>query len=105
MKQERLIEKAQNLLKDLGMDDERSNERSAMTFLALAALDDSSDWSDATAEMYTTRMIMDWIRDRLRREYAAKTGAASRRLSFYGFVAGGIVRWNEEKPDRPRNAP
>lgn len=105
MKQGRLIEEAQNLLKDLGMDDERSNERSAMTFLALAALDDSSDWGDATAEMYTTRMIMDWIRDRFGREYAANTRETIRRFTLHQFVAGGIVEENADRPDRPVNSP
>ena len=59
MKQDEMIKQTRDLLIDLGMDKERSNERSAMTFLALAHLDSNSAWSDATNEMYTTRQIMD----------------------------------------------
>lgn len=59
MNQEELINEARNLLADIGMDEERYNERSAMTFLALAHLDTQSKWINASNEMYTTRQLMD----------------------------------------------
>ena len=48
------IDGARELLRDLGMDDERSNGRSAMVFLALAHLRPGNSWGDATNGMYGT---------------------------------------------------
>lgn len=105
MNQEDLIEKTRELLKDLGMDKERSNERSAMVFLALAHLDSGSDWTQATNGMYTTRQLMDWIRDRLGQNYAANTRETIRRFTLHQFSAGAIVEQNADQPDRPINSP
>lgn len=105
MNQEDLIEKTRELLCDLGMDKERSNERSALTFLALAHLDANTDWANATNEMYTTREIMDWIRDRLGQDYAANSRETIRRFTLHQFNAGGIVEQNADQPDRPINSP
>ncbi len=105
MKQDEMIKQTRDLLIDLGMDKERSNERSAMTFLALAHLDSNSAWSDATNEMYTTRQIMDWIRDRLGQDYAANTRETIRRFTLHQFSAGGLVEQNADQPDRPINSP
>lgn len=100
-----LIEQAQDLLERLGMDRERSNERSAMTFLALAHVGPGDEWVDATDEMYTTRQIMDWIRDEMGVEYAANTRETIRRFTLHQFVEGGIVQYNADDPNRPTNSP
>lgn len=105
MNREALIKQAQSLLIDLGMDKERSNERSAITFLALAHLGINSGWQDATAEMYTTREIMDWMRDCLGQDYAANSRETIRRFTLHQFIAGGIVEENADQPDRPINSP
>ena len=88
MSRERIIKQAQELLEELGMDAERYNERSAMTFLALAHMDGDTKWEDATGEMYTTRQIMDWIRDRLGTEYAPNTRETIRRFLFIWHRSG-----------------
>ncbi len=105
MKRGKLIDQTKKLLKDLGMDKDRSNERSALTFLALAHLDESRPWGEATGNMYTTRMLMDWIRDHLGQEYAANTRETIRRYTLHQFIAGGLVEENADKPDRPVNSP
>ena len=105
MDRKKLIEKTRMLLIAVGMDQERSNERSAMTLLALAHLNESSIWADATNDMYTTRMIMDWIRDKLGQNYAANTRETIRRFTLHQFIAGGIVEENADQPDRPINSP
>lgn len=87
------------------MDAERYNERSAMTFLALAQIGADSDWQDASGDMYTTREIMDFIRDALGTEYAANTREIIRRFTLHQFIAGGIVDYNADNPDRPTNSP
>lgn len=105
MNRDELIAQARKLLQDLEMDGQRSNERSAMTFLALARLDASREWSEATDEMFTTREIMDWIRDNLGQEYAANTRETIRRFTLHQFVAGGLVAENADQPNRPINSP
>lgn len=105
MSREKAIEQARALLEQVGMDAERCNERSAMTLLALAHMDGESDWTDASGEMYTTREIMDWIRDRLNTEYAANTRETIRRFTLHQFIAGGLVEYNADNPNRPTNSP
>lgn len=105
MNRDELISDARKLLEDLGMDAERSNERSAMTLLALAHVGDGDNWRDSTGDAYTTRAIMDWIRDRLGQEYAANTRETIRRFTLHQFTAGGIVEENADCPSRPINSP
>ena len=105
MNRDAMIAQARQLLEDLGMDSERSNERSAITLLALARLDDTMSWSDASGEMYTTRQLMDWMRDKLGQNYAANTRETIRRFTLHQFIAGGIVQENADRPDRPINSP
>lgn len=105
MNRDELISEARKLLEDLGMDAERSNERSAMTLLALVHIGDGDSWKDSTGDAYTTRAIMDWIRDRLGQEYAANTRETIRRFTLHQFTAGGIVEENADCPSRPINSP
>ena len=100
-----LLERTEDLLAVLGMDRERSNERSAMTFLALADVRPGANWTTATNEMYTTRQIMDWIRDQMGIDYAPNTRETIRRLTLHQFIAGGLVQFNADDPNRPVNAP
>lgn len=102
---EELLGQAQEVLMDLGMDKERFNERSALTLLSLAHMDAESDWTDATNDMYTTRMLMDWMRDRLGQDYAPNTRETIRRFTLHQFCAGAIVEQNADQPDRPINSP
>ena len=100
-----MIKKAAQLLEALGFDRERCNERSARTLLALAHLDNSTAWADATDHRYTTREIMDWIRDRLGMDYKPNTRETIRRQTLHQFYEGGIVLYNDDDPSRPTNSP
>lgn len=75
------IEDAQEILRTLGFDRERSNERAALILLALADIRSDSSWNDATNEMYGTRAIMDFIRDVYDVDYAANTRETIRRFT------------------------
>lgn len=105
MSREKVIEQARELLEQLGMDAERCNERSALTLLALAHMDGESNWADASNGAYTTREIMDWISERLGTPYAANTRETIRRFTLHQFIAGGLVEYNADDPDRPTNSP
>ena len=102
---EQMIEQARELLRAVGMDDERSNERSALTLLALARLQPGDSWDQATNEMYTTRQVMDWIEQAFDKHYAANTRETIRRFTLHQFIAGAIVEENADQPDRPINSP
>lgn len=102
---EQMIEQARELLRAVGMDDERSNERSALTLLALARLQPGDSWDQATNEMYTTRQVMDWIEQAFDKHYAANTRETIRRFTLHQFIAGAIVEENADRPDRPINSP
>lgn len=105
MKRDKMIETMRKVLTDLGMDAERSNERSAMTMLALAHLREEDPWSSATNKMYTTREIMDWIRDELGQDYKPNTRETIRRFTLHQFMEGGLVEYNADNPKRPTNSP
>src|SRR5262245_51325067 len=87
------------------MDAERSNERSALTLLALLRLCPTDDWENAANPMLGTRAIMDWMRDEYGRTYAANTRETIRRLTLHQFVDALLVQQNADQSDRPINSP
>ena len=99
------LEGAQEVLRDLGMDDERSNQRSAMVSLALARLAPGDSWSDASNEMYGTQAIMDWIYEAFGVKYKPNTRETVRRFTLHQFVQVGIVEENADDPTRAKNSP
>lgn len=99
------IEDARIILETLGMDAERSNERSALVLLALASVEPTSSWSDAGNPMLGTRAVMDFMRDSYAREYAANTRETIRRFTLHQFVEAHLVVQNPDQPDRPINSP
>lgn len=99
------LQEAQQILEALGMDAERSNERSALVFLALANVDPESTWNQATNSMIGTRAIMDFIRDIYGKEYAPNSRETIRRFTLHQFDSAHLVEMNADKPDRPINSP
>ncbi|MGV9722808.1 BsuBI/PstI family type II restriction endonuclease [Nocardia abscessus] len=99
------VSEAKSLLEALGMDAERSNERSALTLLALLHLRPSDPWSAASNPMLGTRAIMDWMRDEYDRLYAANSRETIRRQTLHQFVQAMLVQENPDQPDRPTNSP
>lgn len=99
------IDSARALLRAFELDEERSNERSAMTLIALAGLRLGDEWANATNGMYGTRALMDWIRDECGMNYAANTRETIRRFTLHQFDEAGLVEQNADKPDRPINSP
>jgi len=87
---------ARLLLESLGMDAERSNERSALVLLALLRMTPLTPWAKADAPLLGTRAVMDWIRDEYGTEYAPNTRETIRRFTLHQFVDAGLV---VENPD------
>ncbi len=101
----RTVAEAQTLLKALGFDRERTNERSAHTLLSLLHLRPDDSWSTAESPMLGTRAIMDWIRDEYGVDYKPNTRETIRRQTLHQFVAAGLVEENPDDPTRPVNSP
>jgi hypothetical protein len=96
---------SRRLLKLLGMDEERSNERSALTLLALLRLGPTDAWSDAANPMLGTRALMDWMSVEYGRDYAPNTRETIRRFTLHQFADALLVEQNPDQPDRPVNSP
>lgn len=99
------ISQAQAVLRALGMDDERCNERSALVFLALLRLGPGDTWAQATNPMLGTRALMDWIAAKWGRQYAPNTRETVRRFTLHQFADALLVEQNPDQPDRPVNSP
>ena len=99
------VEDARIVLETLGMDAERSNERSALVLLALLRLAPSESWVEAANPMLGTRAIMDFIRDEYGKDYAPNTRETVRRFTLHQFVEVQLVVQNPDEPQRPVNSP
>ena len=99
------IAEARAVLRDLGFDAERSNERSAFVLLALLDLRPGQGWGEASAPMLRTVEIMDWLRTEYAKDYAANTRETIRRFTLHQFVEAGLVVQNPDDPKRPVNSP
>ena len=99
------IQDARIVLEVLGMDSERSNERSALVLLALLGLRPGEPWSDAANPMLGTRAIMDFIRDEYEKEYAPNSRETVRRFTLHQFAEAHLLDQNPDQPDRPVNSP
>ena len=99
------VENARLILESFGMDAERSNERSALVFLALLHLEPNSSWADAEQPMLGTRAIMDYIRDKYGKDYAPNTRETIRRYTLHQFSEAHLVVQNVDDPLRPVNSP
>lgn len=99
------VEDARVVLETLGMDAERSNERSALVLLALLRLAPSESWAEAANPMLGTRAIMDFIRDEYGKDYAPNTRETVRRFTLHQFVEVQLVVQNPDEPQRPVNSP
>ncbi|WP_343577606.1 BsuBI/PstI family type II restriction endonuclease [Mycobacterium sp.] len=105
MTEDKKVAEARQLLKALGMDAERSNERSARTLLALLHLGPEDPWSVASNPMLGTRAIMDWIRDEYGLDYKPNTRETVRRQTLHQFADAQLVVQNPDEPHRPVNSP
>ena len=99
------VEDARMALETLGMDAERSNERSALVLLALLRLRPTDSWAEAAIPMLGTRAIMDFIRDEYGKDYAPNTRETVRRFTLHQFVEAQLVVQNPDEPQRPVNSP
>jgi len=99
------IEKARNILIDLGFPPDQQNDRSALCLLALLNLSPDKEWSEAENPLMGITPIMDWVHDNYQRKYAPNTRETFRRQTIHQFVNYGIALYNPDMPNRPVNSP
>jgi adenine-specific DNA-methyltransferase len=99
------IDQALEIIIALGMPKTQQNERSALTFLALANLHPEGNWKDIERPMIGVTPIMDWCSDVYGKEYAPNTRETFRRQTLHQFLDGGLCLYNPDKPDRAVNSP
>lgn len=99
------VDDCRSLLRNLVLDHERQNERSALVLLSLLALAPGDSWSDAKAVPLRTVEIMDWIRERYGIDYKPNTRETIRRQTLHQFIQAHLIIENPDEPSRPINSP
>jgi len=99
------VSECQWLLRNLGFDRERYNERSALVLLALLGLKPNDAWTESEALTLRTVEIMGWIRDHWDVDYKPNTRETIRRQTLHQFLLAHLVIENPDEPSRPINSP
>ena len=95
---------AQDVLRQLGLPKAQTNERSALTLLALLGLTPDRTWADIEATLIGITPMMDFMAEHYGRRYAPNTREDVRRQTVHQFLAAGILRQNPDNPQRPTNS-
>lgn len=98
------INEATKILKLLDFPREQTNERSALTLLALLGLKPSQKWSQVNPTLIGITPIMEFIKENYKKEYAPNSRETIRRFTVHQYEQAGIVIANPDKP-RPTNSP
>lgn len=99
-----LIEQAKDILRQLGFDAPRSNERSALTLLALLGMGAGSNWSEATRGLHGVTPMMEWMDRNFGKHYQPNSRETIRRQTLHQFIDASLVVLNPDDPSRPTNS-
>lgn len=99
------IGEARGILESLGMPAAQSNDRSALTLLALVDVRPRTPWRAASAPLRGITPIMEFIGEHYGKQYAPNTRETIRRQTIHQFLAAGLVERNPDAPSRPVNSP
>jgi adenine-specific DNA-methyltransferase len=100
------LDDALKLLAQVGMPPAQQNDRTAYVLLALLDLGPEQRWIDADGgRRWRTVEMMQWMRDRYGKDYAANSRETIRRFSLHQLVDAGLAVYNPDKPDRAVNSP
>lgn len=83
----------------------RNNDLAGNVLLALANIKKSTKWSDAKDNTYTTRKLMDFMRDEYGLDYKPNTRETVRKEVLHYFSQSSIVEPNRDDPKRATNSP
>lgn len=99
----RKLVEAKKILKDI--DSPKINDLACNVLLALADIKEYDNWNNATNNLYTTRDIMDFMRDNYGIEYKPNTRETVRKDVLHNFLQKSIVEANRDNPERATNSP
>ncbi len=95
---------ALEVLKSLGLPTQQQNERSCLTLLALAALEETTPWAKAGRPLLRIWDIMGWMKDKYGKVYAANSRETIRRQTVHQFEQARLIDRNPDEPTRPTNS-
>ena len=98
------IEEALHILEALGMPRQQQNERSALTLLALAGLQELSAWTTVSTPLLRTVDMMEWMKHEYDKTYAPNSRETIRRQTIHQFEQARIVDRNPDDVTRPTNS-
>lgn len=99
------IGEASSILKSLGLPREQTNERAALTFLALLDLKPDQPWTAASTPLCGVTPIMEFAAENYGKQWKPNTRETVRRFTLHQFRDAGLVVLNPDRPDRPVNSP
>jgi adenine-specific DNA-methyltransferase len=102
---ERRIEETIRVLKALGLPKEQTNERAALTLLALLDLGPRNAWARAKNPLCGVTPIMEFAATNFGKHWKPNTRETVRRFTLHQFQDAGLVVPNPDKPGRPINSP
>lgn len=102
---QRRIAEAVAALKVLGLPKEQTNERAALTLLALLDLKPTDTWAKAAAPLRGVTPIMEFAARYYGKQWKPNTRETVRRFTLHQFQEAGLVIPNPDKPERPVNSP
>ena len=97
-------EEAIEILRALGLPRAQQNERSGLTLLALAGVGPRTSWKQSNQPPMRIWDLMEFMRSRYRKDYAANSRETIRRQTIHQFEQARIVDRNLDDPDRPTNS-
>lgn len=98
------VTEAQDVLRQLGLPKAQTNERSALTVLALLNLTPGKSWSAIERPLVGVTPMMDFMAEHYGKRYAPNSRETVRRQTVHQFVAAGVALINPDNPARPTNS-
>ena len=98
------IQEAAAILEAIGLPKAQTNDRSALTLLALAGIGPDADWADSGQNTHRTVDIMAFIRDLYGKDYKPNSRETFRRQTLHQFMEARVVDLNPDDPTRPTNS-
>jgi adenine-specific DNA-methyltransferase len=98
------VGEAQDVLRWLGLPKAQTNERSALTLLALLNLTADKAWSDIERPLLGITPMMDFMASQYGKRYAPNSRETVRRQTVHQFVTAGLAVINPDDPARPTNS-
>ena len=89
----------------MGLPRQQLNERSALTLLALLALEPESKWAEANEPLMGITPMMAFFSEHYGKKYAPNTRETVRRQTVHQFLQAALIVANPDKPSRPTNSP